>query len=312
MELSGIFPPVTTPFDAAGDVDFARLQENLARYSRTRLSGFLMNGSTGESVLLRWTEIYRIWEVAKEFSPAGKILIAGTGAESTRETIEHTNRAAALGFDFALVRTPSYYKPAMSVEAEAEHFLRVADAARIPILLYSVPVFTGYTVEAPLVARVAPHENIVGMKDSSGSVERAAEIVAAAPKRFRVLVGSASTLEPSLAKGACGAILAMACAFPEICCGIYDAARAGDTGRAHLLQEQLNAPAALLGSTYGIAGLKYAMDRLGYYGGPTRAPLLPVDEARKREIDTMLATISSAAVAGGGAATIAATNPVRR
>ena len=228
MNLSGIFPPVTTPFDASGGVDFARLRENLGRYGTTRLAGFVMNGSTGESVLLRWTEIYRIWEVAKESAAAGKIMIAGTGAESTPETIEHTNRAASLGYDFALVRTPSYYRPAMSAEAEAEHFLRVADAAKIPVMLYSVPVFTGYTIEAPLVARVVQHENIVGMKDSSGSVERVAEIAAVAPKGFRLLVGSASTLEPSLAKGACGAILALACAFPELCCEIYDAARAGD------------------------------------------------------------------------------------
>ena len=183
-------------------------------------------------------------KLPKEKAAAGKILIAGTGAESTPETIEHTNRAASLGFDFALVRTPNYYKPAMSIEAEATHFLRVADAARIPILLYSVPVFTGYTIEAPLVARVAHHENIVGMKDSSGSVERVGEILAVAPERFRLLVGSASTLEPSLAKGACGAILALACAFPELCCEIYDSAQAGDIVRAQELQKLLAAPSA--------------------------------------------------------------------
>ena len=168
MKLSGIFPPVTTPFDSYGGVDFARLTENLARYGATRLGGFLLNGSTGESVLLRWTEIYRIWEVAREKAASGKILIVGTGAESTPETIEHTNRAAALGFDFALVRTPNYYKPAMSVEAEATHFLRVADAGRIPILLYSVPVFTGYTIEAPLVARVATSRKYCGDEGQFG------------------------------------------------------------------------------------------------------------------------------------------------
>lgn len=295
MNLAGIFPPVTTPFDSNGGGDFARLKENLARYGRTRLGGFLMNGSTGESVLLRWTEIYRIWEVAKESAAAGKILIAGTGAESTPETIEHTNRAAALGFDFALVRTPNYYKPAMSLEAEAGHFLRVADAAKIPVLMYSVPVFTGYTIEAPLVAKVAHHENIVGMKDSSGSVERVAEILAVAPERFRLLVGSASTLEPSLGKGACGAILALACPFPELCCEIYDAAQAGDIARAQELQKLLLAPSSVLGVKYGIAGLKYALDRLGYYGGPVRGPLLPVDDAGKREIDAMLAAMTAAA-----------------
>jgi len=261
----------------------------------------VLNGSTGESVLLRWPEIYRIWEVAKECAPAGKILIAGTGAESTPETIEHTNRAASLGYDFALVRTPSYYKPAMTVEAEASHFLRVADAARIPILLYSIPAFTGYTIEPPLVARVAQHENIAGMKDSSGSVERAAEIVAVAPPRFRLLVGSASTLEPSLEKGACGAILALACAFPELCCEIYDCSMSGNVARARELQKLLLAPSALFGAKYGIAGLKYALDRLGYYGGPVRGPLLPVDETGRVEIDQLLAEMASIAAAGGAA-----------
>jgi len=299
MNLQGIFPPVTTPFDGSGGVDFARLRENLRRYSATGLAGFVMNGSTGESVLLRWTEIYRIWEVAKESAPAGKIMVAGTGAESTPETIEHTNRAAALGYDFALVRTPSYYRPAMSMEAEAEHFLRVADAAKIPVMLYSVPVFTGYTIEAPLVRRVVHHENIIGMKDSSGSVERVAEIVAVAPKRFRLLVGSASTLEPSLAKGACGAILALACAFPELCCEIYDAACARDAARAHSLQELLLGPSALLGPKYGIAGLKYALDRLGYFGGTVRRPLLPIGDDGKHEIDAMLAELSATSVARG-------------
>lgn len=294
MNLAGIFPPLTTTFHANGGVDFARWKENLARYARTRLGGFLLNGSTGESVLLRWPEIYRMWEVAKENAAPGKIMIAGTGAESTPETIEHTNQAAELGFDFALVRTPNYYKPAMSLEAQAAHFLRVADAAKIPVLMYSVPVFTGYAIEAPLVSMVAHHENIAGMKDSSGSVERVVEILAVAPKRFRLLVGSASTLEPSLAKGACGAILAMACAFPELCCEIYDASLAGNISRAQELQKLLLAPSSVLGVKYGIAGLKYALDRLGYYGGPVRGPLLPVDEAGKREIDAMLAAMTAA------------------
>lgn len=293
MNLHGIFAPLTATFAADGSLSLPHLRENITRYNRTRLAGYVLNGSTGESVLLRWEEIYRNWEAARELAAPEKSLVAGTGAESTAETIEHTNRAASLGYEFALVRTPSFYKPAMNEDALSEHYLRVADAARIPILVYSVPTFTHVQIEAPLIARVAAHPNIIGMKDSSGDVEEVRRIIAAAPKRFLTLVGSASTLYESLELGAVGAILALACAFPDLCAEIYDSSRAGDRARAHSLAQKLIAPAKLLGAQYGIAGLKYALDRLGYYGGPARLPLLPVSEAARREIDALLAVLAA-------------------
>jgi 4-hydroxy-2-oxoglutarate aldolase len=297
MNLHGIFPPLTTPFGPNGEVALGRLRDNIARYNRIGLTGYVLNGSTSESVLLRWEEVYGIWETAKKAASAGKTLIAGTGAESTKETIEHTNRAASIGFDAALVRTPSFYRPAMKEENLAEHYLRVADVARIPILMYSVPVFTNIQVEAPLVARVAQHPNIIGIKDSSGDVPGVAKIIAAAPKTFRTLVGSAATLYQSLEIGAIGAILALACAFPELCVDIYEVSREGDSVRAQSLAQKLIAPAKMLGLQYGIAGLKYAMDRLGYFGGPPRSPLLPVNQAAQREIDAMLAGLVSESAA---------------
>ncbi len=293
MNLQGIFPPLTTPFNPDGTLALARLRENIARYNPMRLAGYVLNGSTSESVLLRWEEVYRVWETAKQVAAPEKTLIAGAGAESTAETIEHTNRAASLGFDAALVRTPSFYKPAMSEEALAAHYLRVAEAARIPILIYSVPIFTHVTVEASLVARVSSHPNIIGIKDSSGNVDGVAKIIAAAPKTFLALVGSSSTLYESLQRGAVGAILALANVFPEVCIEIWEAARAGNAARAESLQQKLLSPAKMLGPQYGIAGLKYAMDRLGYFGGPPRPPLLPVGEIAQREIDAMLASIVS-------------------
>jgi 4-hydroxy-2-oxoglutarate aldolase len=293
MELHGIFAPLTTPFAADGTIAPERLRENIARYDRTGLAGYVLNGSTGESVLLRWKEIYRLWEAAKEASAPGKIMVAGAGAEATAETIEHTNGAASLGYDFALIRTPHYFKPQMTVDALAEYYLRVADAALIPVMVYSVPIFTHLTVEAPLIARLAKHQNIIGMKDSSGDVKGVAEIIGAAPREFRTLVGSASTLFESLQLGAVGAILALANAFPELCAEIYEASRAGDSAKAHSLAQKLIAPAKMLGPRYGIPGLKYTLDRLGYYGGPPRPPLLPVTEAAKREIDAMLVAVVS-------------------
>jgi 4-hydroxy-2-oxoglutarate aldolase len=292
MKLHGIFPPLTTPFANDGTVSVVKLRENIARYNKTRLAGYAINGSTSESVLLTWDEVYGIWETARDAAAPDKILIAGTGAESTMETIEHTNRAASLGYTLAMVRTPSFYKPAMSESALAEHYLRVADAVRIPILVYSVPVFTHVTVEAPLVARVSKHPNIIGIKDSSGSVEGVASIIAAAPKEFQTLVGSASTVYESLEKGALGAILAVACAFPELCVAIYEASRAGDKANANSLAQKLVAPAKMLGQ-YGVAGLKYALDRLGYFGGAPRAPLLPVGASGQAEIDAMLSNLTA-------------------
>jgi 4-hydroxy-2-oxoglutarate aldolase len=293
MNLHGIFPPLTTPFATDGTIAPAKLRENIARYNRLGLTGYVLNGSTGESVLLRWEEIYRLWEAAKESAAPGKVLIAGTGAESTAETIEHTNRAASLGFDAALVRTPHFYKPQMKVDALSEFYFRVADAARIPVLVYSVPIFTNLQVDAHLIARVAQHPNIIGMKDSSGDVEGVRKIIAVAPKSFQTLVGSASTLFESLELGACGAILALANAFPELCVEIYDASRSGDSEAAHSLAQQLLAPAKILGPQYGIPGLKYALDRLGYYGGPPRPPLLTLSEAAKLEIDVMLPNLTA-------------------
>jgi 4-hydroxy-2-oxoglutarate aldolase len=292
MNLQGIFTALTTPFASDASIAPARLRENIGRYNRIGLAGYVLNGSTGESVLLRWEEIYRLWETAKEAAAPGKLLIAGTGAEATAEAIEHTNRAASLGYDAALVRTPHFYKPQMKLEALAEYYFRVADAARIPVLVYSVPIFTNLQVDAELIACVAEHPNIIGMKDSSGDVDGVRKIIAAAPKGFQTLVGSASTLFESFELGARGAILALANAFPELCVEIYDASRSGDSARAHSLAQKLIAPAKILGPQHGIPGLKYALDRIGYYGGPPRAPLLPVGEAAQVEIDAMLSNLT--------------------
>ena len=298
MNLKGIYPAVTTPFAADGSVAISRLRENIARYNKASVAGYVLNGSTGESVLLRWEEIERVWEATREAAAPGKILIAGTAAESTAETIEHTNRAAAIGCDVALVRTPHYFKPQMTPAALIEFYLRVADAAKIPVLVYSVPIFTQLKLQADVVGRVAQHPNIIGMKDSSGDAKGVKEILAAVPKSFQMLVGAVSVLHEALQMGAVGAILAVACAFPEMCVEAYEASRVGEAARATATQQKLVSAANLFGPKYGIAGLKYVMDCVGYYGGPPRPPLLPVDEAAKKELDAMLASVVSEAVAG--------------
>jgi 4-hydroxy-2-oxoglutarate aldolase len=291
VKLQGIFAPLTTPFASDGSVDHARVRENLARYNKTGLAGYASNGSTGESVLLLWDEVYKLWETVKAAAAPEKILIAGTGAESTAETILHTNRAAALGFAAALVRTPSFYKPAVNDDLLAEHYLRVADASKIPVLLYAVPIYTHIKIEASLVVRVAHHPNIIGMKDSSGDVDGVRQNVEAGPKTFQTLVGWPTILFEALEVGAVGAILAVADAFPDLCVSIFEAARAGKRTVAQELAQKLVVPAKIFGSQAGLSGLKYAMDRQGYYGGPPRPPLLPLSLPAKHEIEEMLANL---------------------
>ncbi len=297
IKLEAIFPPITTPFAADGTLALDRLRENISKYNRTRLAGYVVNGSTGESVLLSRDEVERVWDAAREAAGPGKVLVAGTGVDSTVETIERTNRAAAFGYQAALVKTPHYYKPQMTPAAQLEHFLRVADAARIPILIYSVPQFTGVAVEASLVARLAEHPNIIGIKESSGNVQRVTEIIHATPPAFRTLVGSATTLYASLGVGAAGGILAVACALPELCVELYEAFYAGNAERARTLQHRLLVPTIKCVTEPGIPGVKYAMDCLGYYGGPPRRPLLPLTDAQKREVEAVVASVAAATTA---------------
>ena len=297
MKIHGIFPPITTPFTSDGTLALDRLRENIAKYNRTGLAGYVVVGSTGESVLLSRDEVEQVWGAAREAAAADKFLIAGTGVDSTAETIERTHCAAALGYRAALVRTPHYFKPQMTPAAQLEYFLRVADAARIPILIYSVPQFTGVAVEANLVARLAEHPNIVGIKESSGNVQRVTEIIHATPPSFQTLVGSATTLYASLAVGAVGGILAVACALPELCVEFYEAFRAGDHERARASQHRLLTPTIRCVAELGVSGVKYAMDCLGYYGGPVRGPLLPLSDAQKREVEAALTGVTQVTAA---------------
>jgi 4-hydroxy-2-oxoglutarate aldolase len=289
MRIEGILAALTTPFAADGSIALDRFGENLARYNRTQLSGYVVVGSTGESVLLGIEEIERIWGAARECAAPGKLLIAGTGVESTAETIARTRRAAELGYDAVLVKTPHYFKPLLTAAALERHYLAIADASPLPMLIYSIPQYTGVSVAADWVARLAEHPNIAGIKESSGNVQLAAEIVRLCRPDFSTLVGSSGTLFPSLLLGVAGGILALACFLPEPAVEIYQAARAGDTERAGRIQFALLAPSRKIPGELGPTGVKYAMDCMGYYGGDPRPPLLPLSEAQKKAVETVLA-----------------------
>lgn len=291
LALRGIFPPLATPFAADGSVELKALAANVQKYNRAELAGYVVIGSTGESVYLSEEEKVRIWEMVRGAADSGKLLIAGTGCEATAETIALTRRAAELGYHTALVRTPSYFRSQMTNSALERHFRAVAEASPIPVLIYSVPQFTGLKVEAPLVARLAEHPNIIGLKESSGDVQLIAEIRRTTPAEFQVLVGAASVLYPGLCIGAQGAVLAVACALPELCVELYRAACAGDHRKARELQEKLLEPTAAVTTRFGIAGLKFAMELRGYVGGVPRVPLLPLDDAARAEIKRVFAAL---------------------
>ncbi len=292
MKLRGIFPPITTPFDYKGDIYPEKIRHNIEKWNLTTLAGYVVLGSTGESVMLDGEEKTRIWELAARHAAPEKMLIAGTGAESVRETVRLTNAAAGLGYKAALVRTPHYYKNMFSrPEAQMLFFRTVADQARIPVLIYNWPQNTGIDIPAETVAALSEHPNIIGIKESSGSVEKVEQMVRSTREGFNVLVGSAPTLWPSLLAGATGGILAYANAAPYSCIAIWEAHLKRETEAGADWQNRISRPARLVTVKYGIPGLKYAMDLNGYYGGPPRLPLcVPAPEA-KQELEHAFADL---------------------
>jgi len=294
VDVSGIFPALTTPYHEDGSVALDHFKANLARYNKTALAGYVVLGSTGESVLLSSAEADSLLVAGKEAAASGKLLIAGTGAESTAETIVRTKRAAALGYEVALVKTPYYYKPAYKTETYLRHYRAVADASPIPILLYSVPIFTGVTLETPEIVALAEHANVIGIKDSSGAIQRIVEVAAQAPKKFQILTGSAGVLHPALASGAKGAILALASALPERCVELFELFKSGQHASAQTLQQHLALASKAIVSEGSIAGVKHAMDLRGYHGGLPRLPLLPLADARKAHIAQVISQFEPA------------------
>lgn len=289
VTFEGVFPPVTTPF-RGDEVAHDKLAANLRRLGDYPLAGYVVLGSTGEFPALTESEKERLIATARAEVPRSKLLIAGTGGDSTPGAIRLTRRAAELGADAAVVITPSYYKGSLKPPVLIRHYRAVADASPIPIMLYNFPANTGVNLEPDTVARLAEHPNIRGIKDSSGNVPQAAETIRLTPKTFQVLVGSPIGFLPALLLGAAGGILAIANVAPRECCEIFRLAQAGGWAEARELVFRLSPLAAGISARYGIGGLKAALDLLGYYGGPPRGPLLAPDADGVEEIKEILAT----------------------
>lgn len=285
--LAGIYAALTTPF-VGDEVSTDGIKDNVRRLNATGLAGYLVLGSTGESVSLSDGESLTLVDAVLEAAAPGKKVLVGTARESTRGTIEFTNSLPAHGISAVLVRPPSYFKSKLTREALKAHYLAVAEASRLPVLVYNMPQNTGISLEPRLIVDLAPHPNILGLKESSGSIAFLEEVVRQVPDKFHYFLGSGHVVYPGLEMGAAGAILAVANAAPEMCAEIFRLYQAGKKDEARELQLDLVPLNKALMETYGIAGLKHAQDLRGYRGGPTRLPLLPVDDPAKREIESLL------------------------
>jgi 4-hydroxy-2-oxoglutarate aldolase len=289
--LRGMLLPFPTPFGEDGGVDASALRHNIELWNSTGVAGYVALGSTGERVHLDARERARVVEAARECVPREFVFVVGVGEHGTRGTIEECGSAARQGADAVLVLTPHFYKGALTQAALASHFEAVADSSPAPVILYNIPQNTGVALAPETVARLCAHENVAGIKDSSGDVANFVEMVRFVGERaeeFALLTGHAGVFYTSLCAGAVGGILAAGCVLPQLCVEIYDAARAREHERARELQRRLAPVARAVTVRFGIGGLKYALDLLGFKGGVVRAPLAAPDEDARRDIARLL------------------------
>lgn len=363
MLLNGIFPAITTPYYSDGRIYLKKLEHNVDRYTKGPVAGVVVLGSTGEAVFLNGEEQREVLRAAIDAAAPEKVMIAGCGHESVRETLEACNYAASLGYDAALVRTPHYYRAQMTAPAMLNCYRTVADGSPLPVIMYSFPQCTGYDLPAELVAELAEHRNIIGLKESSGDLAKVERIVqrtrhikretrvtfdfqpltgrmlskrsaepvpagefvaagtlstvASSPSNvaekpssaavevvdglrvrqkevgFQLLVGSGHKFNTLLNAGACGGILAFASCAPTACYEIYAAFRDRDNKLAAEKQQRIEAACIRIVSELGIAGVKYASDLNGFYGGNPRLPLLPLTATQRQEVEKLIAEVKS-------------------
>ena len=290
MDLSGIFIPTATPFDpVTGEIDLVGLRRNLRRWLDAGIRGVVIAGSTGEAVFLDEKERQALLEGARDVVPPDRLLVAGTGAESTRATIRLTRTAAEAEADAVLVQPPAFYKSAMTPGVVRDHYRRVADASPVPVILYQVPLrFSTLDLQTGLVAELSRHENVVGIKDSRGDLQLVGDLVMQCREGFQVLVGSGSKLYGALEVGAVGGVLGVANLAPAETVALHRAFEAGSPGEAGRLQERVGPVHNDVVSSFGVPGVKAALDLLGYRGGPPRPPLPPLSEKRRAQVQGVL------------------------
>jgi 4-hydroxy-2-oxoglutarate aldolase len=286
--LRGVIAPVATPFNRRGDVDEVLFREDLNRYVGSGLSGILVTGSTGEAPYLSEGERLRLVEVAREIVKPPELLLAGTGLEGTDATVRLSREVVARGADALLVVTPNYYKPRMDPAALVAHYRTVAAEVTRPVLVYSIPQFTGLYVDPETISKLSRLPNVVGLKESSGKLDFVRAVLRKVRPSFRVLVGSVSIFYDGLRAGAIGGVLGQADFAPALCVGLYDAFLHRRGREARELQRRLLPLAQKISIPHGVAGIKAAMDLSGYHGGLPRLPLLPLSVQAKKQIAAAL------------------------
>ncbi|HRN54226.1 MAG TPA: dihydrodipicolinate synthase family protein [Gemmatimonadaceae bacterium] len=290
MQLQGIFAPVVSTFHAGSeDLDLDGFAANVRSHVAEGLGGVVVAGSTGEAALLGEAERGALLATAREHTPAGKLVIAGCGGESTRQTVARTKQAKENGADAVLVVAPHYYANAMTEEVLRAHYVRVADESPLPVILYNIPKYMHFALPAELVAELATHENVVGIKDSSGVLDMLKGFLKAQSASFTVLTGSGSGLQAGLEAGARGGILAVSLFAGGFALEVFEGVRAGDAPRAAAAQARLKPMADVIVAKLGVPGVKSAMDQVGKVGGVPRMPLLPLDATGRAEVAAALA-----------------------
>jgi 4-hydroxy-2-oxoglutarate aldolase len=279
MELSGLFAPVPTPLDERDRLDTSRFRSAFEWWLKSPLSGMVVLGSSGEAALLDEHESDRVIGAARDLVPIGRPLIVGAGRESTGASVHAARRAAALGADAVLVRTPAFFKAQMTTDVLVRHYSAVADGSPVPVILYNFTAVTGVNLAPLAVSRLAEHPNVIGIKESSGDIGQIADLVASTPDAFRVLAGSAVTFYPALAVGAAGGILALACVVPGTCVQLLELVRQQRHREARALQRRIVPLARLLGSAHGAPALKAALKIVGFDLGLPRPPLDPLTDS---------------------------------
>lgn len=289
IQLRGVLGPVVTTFDAAsGELDLPAFETNLRAHLAAGLHGLVVAGSTGEAVLLDESERERLVESARAVIPRDRLLIVGAGAEATRTVIRRARHAARAGANAVLVVSPHYYSAAMTADALRAHFRRVADESPVPVVLYNIPKYVGFAIPPALVAELAVHPNVIGIKDSSGDRDQLSGYLRAQGDGFAVLTGSGTMYQASLAAGARGGILAVALFAPEASLAVYEASGRGDAAAALAAQALLAPLGATIVGALGVAGVKAALDLVGLRGGAVRPPLMPLGPSDLEKVRALL------------------------
>ncbi len=288
LKLNGIYPPLPASFNKRGELDGGKITENIEALCRHDLAGILVLGSNGELVMLDDDEKKKVYNLARKAIPGDKLMLAGTGAQSTRQTIKLSVMASEAGADAVLVLSPSYYKGQMNRKALVQFYHEVADSSPVPVIIYNMPANSGLDMDADTILESAAHDNIIGIKDSGGNLVKMASLIKNAKEGFQVLAGSAGFLLPALSIGAVGGILALANIAPELCLDIYNSFLNGDAVKAKKYQLKAVDINTAVTRKGGVPALKAAMDHLGMYGGPVRRPLLPLDDESRKQLIALI------------------------